>query len=372
MSQDMQEQAKATLDAVCWKAAAGAVVDLYTQGKPFAYATHKAAAAAVIENMDSVWYAPLGNTAWVYLNATNVVDVADKVAEEFSACGLDEIIVQFAADDTLSSPNAVCIWRPLRRGADKVAYSKSLLGLRQLSLSAPSKISKALHIAPSPLASTIAGGAIGAGLGYAGGTVAEWMYPEEWEKGKLRRTLAMAGGAIGAAPGVGAGIMNKYMGRGWNDPSLLNQAPKANETSQGSSSREALRDLYRERLGLPPHTSSDKQASYFGHNVIPVKQTLHTLLYDPEVAGRLPAPLQATAAGLVHGASMSRGGSAVVSPMDIARVAVGMGSGYVSGAFVGKALGVLAGAPPGVQSKLRQTGMYAGVLLNVVPMLSRR
>jgi hypothetical protein len=56
-----------------------------------------------------------------------------------------------------------------------------------------------------------------------------------------------------------------------------------------------------------------------------------------------------------------------VTPVDVGRMAAGMGSGYLSGMLVGKALGILTGMPQSMQDVLKQTGMYAGIIKNIVP-----
>jgi hypothetical protein len=53
--------------------------------------------------------------------------------------------------------------------------------------------------------------------------------------------------------------------------------------------------------------------------------------------------------------------------MDVGRMAAGMGSGYLSGALVGKALGLMMGMPESTQDKLKNTGMFAGIVANMVP-----
>jgi hypothetical protein len=47
--------------------------------------------------------------------------------------------------------------------------------------------------------------------------------------------------------------------------------------------------------------------------------------------------------------------------MDVARISAGMGSGYLSGAIVGKVLGTLTGMPGSTQDRLKQT-----VAINIV------
>ena len=46
---------------------------------------------------------------------------------------------------------------------------------------------------------------------------------------------------------------------------------------------------------------------------------------------------------------------------------MGMGTGYMSGLLVGKALGAMMGMPKDTQDKLKTTGMWAGVIANIIP-----
>ena len=48
-------------------------------------------------------------------------------------------------------------------------------------------------------------------------------------------------------------------------------------------------------------------------------------------------------------------------------MAAGMGSGYMSGALVGKALGTMMGMPQERQEQLKSTGLWAGMIANLVP-----
>ena len=56
-----------------------------------------------------------------------------------------------------------------------------------------------------------------------------------------------------------------------------------------------------------------------------------------------------------------------MTPIDIARIAAGMGVGYTSGALVGGALGLMMGMPERTQEQLKQTGFWAGALSKIVP-----
>jgi hypothetical protein len=74
-----------------------------------------------------------------------------------------------------------------------------------------------------------------------------------------------------------------------------------------------------------------------------------------------PAPAAGTMAGLVSGAAAGRG-SSWVSPMDIARVAMGAGAGLLSGVIVGKIAGGLAGLRPDAQKTIQRVGLWGGLL----------
>jgi hypothetical protein len=75
-----------------------------------------------------------------------------------------------------------------------------------------------------------------------------------------------------------------------------------------------------------------------------------------------PPASAALAAGLVHGASAARGGSNWVSPMDVGRIAIGAGSGLLSGIVAGKILGALAGLTPAAENNIKRIGIWAGGL----------
>lgn len=79
---------------------------------------------------------------------------------------------------------------------------------------------------------------------------------------------------------------------------------------------------------------------------------------------------KAIASGLACGASTITN-SPVVSPMDVARMAIGMGTGYASAALVGRTFGVLAGLSPEAQSSLQQAGMWSGLMKSVVDPVAR-
>jgi hypothetical protein len=76
--------------------------------------------------------------------------------------------------------------------------------------------------------------------------------------------------------------------------------------------------------------------------------------------------------GALHAAQQMPGGHdqpGWVTPKQMAGLAVNMGAGYLSGALVGSALGLLTGMPSTTQQTLKNTGMYLGIVNSVVPKL---
>lgn len=227
---------------------------------------------------------------------------------------------------------------------------------------------------PTPLAATLSGGLLGAGLGYAGGTVAEQFLPEKYfEKGRLRKVLALLGGLGGAVPGAAWGAHS--MGSNPDHPGLQAWTsgwpvrPKdlaAAEAEKAGSIREAWAAL-REAQGL-------EKAAFFGAAGGAGAMQINTDAFNRVVWSdpNTPMDIRAATTGLMESASMLTGGADLVTPLDVGRIAAGMGSGWVSGMLVGKTLGALAGLRPESQEKLQQTGMWAGVLSNVIPMAFRR
>jgi hypothetical protein len=212
---------------------------------------------------------------------------------------------------------------------------------------------------PSPLIATLSSSLLGAGLGYGAGKAINWLAPEtkEWS---LTPRLAIYGGLAGAAPGAGWMLANLSKGLPVNSGELM-----AGEHENLPSERYrflSLPDLLQKRssFGFDLQRHPD-----FGFNP---EEFNTTVWEDPRVASRLDNSTQAAASGLVTGAAHLRGSPRWVTPADIGRVAAGMGSGFVSGALVGKALGVLLGMPQSTQNRLKQTGQWAGIVSNLVPL----
>ena len=235
---------------------------------------------------------------------------------------------------------------------------------------------------PSPLTSMLVTGMGGLGLGYGLGALGEQILPEKWKRNRLRRTMALLGAAAGMVPGATWGLVNTVSGRPFNSNELFQE--RVMPPPPKPFSHPGL-DKVMEQLEQDPNFLEDFQSpgdqviktsaitsGLMRPPLIDVEQFTWDIYNDPRVAGPLTMPEQAAAAGVMAGAANLPGklpGSRFVTPMDIGRMAAGMGSGYVSGALAGKALGVLAGMPDSTQNLLKNTGMWVGVLKNVLPII---
>lgn len=214
---------------------------------------------------------------------------------------------------------------------------------------------------PRPLSSMLVGGLAGAGLGYLGGSIAEGLAEEKFERGKLRRLMALMGAGAGAVPGAlwALGNTSRLGARG-----LISD-------SEGNIKWGSVRELL-------PDSNPNEEFYKFGVDISGLGATEFINRPIPvDDFGRVvwsgndpysPFSTRAAATGLVDAASAYRGNSSLVMPTDVARIAIGMGSGYASGMLVGKTLGAMAGLKPEAQKTLQQAGTWAGMLNTVLPM----
>jgi len=210
---------------------------------------------------------------------------------------------------------------------------------------------------PGTLQSMLIGGLTGGAIGYGSGWLAEKLLPKSWKRKKTRRTGALLGALAGLSPGLLQGAMSSSVGGSFLQPEIFQQSKRAEELPE--EVRQEIRESF-----------IKAGANGFGMYPISVNQFQDTIWDDPQVADRLSPPMQAAASGLVMGAARlpgKRQGTKFITPMDMGRMAAGMGSGYLSGALVGKGLGLLFGMPESTQKRLKDTGMFAGVISNLVP-----
>jgi hypothetical protein len=189
------------------------------------------------------------------------------------------------------------------------------------------------YYATNPLAAMLATGVLGAGLGYGGASLASMLLPNSWDKKKFRRSGALFGGAIGAAPGAAESLKSLLIGQPLLDGSHMRLKESAYPEPQ-ISGEELIRMTWQ----------------------------------HPLVSNQLAPGQQMLLSGAIHGATQISG-SPFFTPKDMGRLTAGMASGYASGLIAGKVLGALTGMPESAQNTLANTGMYAGALKSVIPLL---
>ena len=206
-------------------------------------------------------------------------------------------------------------------------------------------------IPPSPLAALLATSALGGAAGYGGGAVVSAFLPDTWDKKRLRRNAALAGAAIGAAPGALETFKSVLIGQpvldGSHMPHPVRDAQKA--AAFGDDSKTPFGNM------ATPYSTGP---------IIDAESFKKTVWRRPE----LNLPEKKMFSGAMS-ASQAIAGSPWITPMDVGRLAAGMGSGYASGLVVGKTLGYLTGMPKPMQDRITQTGMFAGVVKAALPLL---
>lgn len=195
---------------------------------------------------------------------------------------------------------------------------------------------------PGPLSSMLVLAALGGG---AGNLTARGLNKLRGvDDPKTRRRATAAGALLGLLPGLGYAGLNMAAGQ----PAFSGRV-----------------------LSVPMQERFKQSSSYPAGNVIPVDKLRDMIWDDPWVANRMPLSLTAATSALVEGAnrkSPHRQDMPFVTPGDVGRMAVGLGSGYASGLMVGKALGALFGVSDSAQQILRRSGAAAGLLKAFVPM----
>jgi hypothetical protein len=220
---------------------------------------------------------------------------------------------------------------------------------------------------PSPLLGTLVGGLAGAGIGYGLGALGESVMPRTWERGKLRRTLALVGGGLGASPGAMLAYSNFASGKPVNDMTgITNKSYDVGEAMKVRQTQLDSEPLTFKYSPIPKQGALLSGSGVFGG--FDQDEFNNVVWSDPRISKRLPPEVLAAASGLVTGAANLPGKTTrLVTPADIGRMAVGMGAGYLSGMLVGKGLGVLMGMPDKTQEKFKETGMWAGAINALVP-----
>lgn len=314
-----------------------------------------------------------------------VSKTASATERDHALCRLTAMQVGDCRWDTIGDAQA------LKEGWVKVAYSPTVRRIGETLNFFPS--SSSVPNWPGPVQSMLTSGLVGAGLGYGAGWLGEKLLPGKWRQGRLRKMLALLGGAAGVVPGALWGLANVRTGKKFWDPSLLNYQPGQPAEFDVSRFKGAAEIVKGIELSEQKKTAIDRVAAQvqdelestiksafngsFGPSVYPEQQprgpldintqTLGQVLWD---VGAKPESAAMTM-GMIHAAQQMPGGDrpGFVTPAQMARLGAHMGAGYLSGALVGSALGILTGLPQGAQDTLKRTGAYMGILNAVVPKL---
>lgn len=329
--------------------------------------TLRNAVSNVYTNSDiGVYWHPEEKRAGVYVRiGTGRVSDLDQAVKEAEWC-LDAISEKVGED---------CVVRDLLEESElrdpwvKVAASPSLRkALNALQFLPDSKNDA---IGGRPLASTLATGLLGAGLGYGGGWLYDKMVPDKYrKKGRAPLTGAIIGGLGGAGLGAVPGLINMHEGRGFNDNHLWRGQPGDGWEGSLANSKEAsaISDLLEKRAYSTMGGPSLEQ--------MPLINTdrLGRVIYESGVGPQTAAQTM----GVVYGASRMPDPNArpgIVTPNQTGLFGMAMGAagggvkGYATGWAVGKGLGILSGLPAGTQKTFSRTGAAIGVMNTLVPRL---
>lgn len=270
----------------------------------------------------------------------------------------------------------------------KVAYSPSLRRLGEILQFFPSD--DIPGFGGRPIASTIASGLLGAGLGYGAGWLGEQFLPD-WaqEKGTMRKRFALLGGLGGAGVGAVPGFLNWTAGKSFNDPTLYkghvknrgfepDVTPFGPDTGYYNVSKKYKKavDSYVTKMAYVPHPTV---GGAFGGPSFEEMPLVKMDELGRVVWGSGASPqLAAMTMGAAYGSSQMPDPNAMpgkVTPHQTGLFGMMMGAagggikGYLVGRTVGKGLGLLTGMPDATQNTLSQSGAAVGVLGTLVPML---
>jgi len=265
--------------------------------------------------------------------------------------GEDHIAAEQLTDQDLS-----------KGGWVKVAASPTLRRIGELLNFFPGKYPGGIPNAPSPLAATLSGGLVGAGLGYGAGWLGEKLLPDRWQKGRLKKTLAALGGGLGAAPGAIGMLMHNNQGLSILDPGPLNAIDK-----EGC-------DLSEQYLNAADGFCK-KAFGGFQEDRDPLAVNLNRM---GQVLWDSGAPPQTTAATMNTLYAASRMPDPYAQPGQVTPRQTGllgqmMGAagggikGYAVGYGVGKTLGLLTGMSPSDQNMLANSGAALGIVNTLIP-----
>jgi hypothetical protein len=274
------------------------------------------------------------------------VDVyADPGTKQAYCCGDDKDIAEAAIHSAgftrLESPPAYAVKLAAGRGITP----GGLIGYRPLYYN-----DKLISPASLPRAA-VTSGLLGAVGGFGLGAALQGLLPDEYEGKSMKTRLALAGLGIGLAPAAVYGALNYAVGNSPLSAKLTNNTAQTPPTIKAADAGGTAGSII-----TPPKTNLDVNIDAMG-------RTLWRVGAPPELAGMTYGALRA--------ASTLPGGNREgwVTPTQLAGLAFRLGSGYLTGAMTGAALGMITNVPPSVQNALAVSGAALNVISSVVPPL---
>lgn len=327
-----------------------------------------------------IYWNPETKIVYISLGDSDPQELVDKWSQQLKKIdGVKSVITECSETPPKGWKDKSEPWIRVEKNASNALHTIAQ-GLNYL----PSPVNKFFG-GPSPLAAALTSALVGGGLGYGAGALLENVLPESViNKGRLRKTLALLGGGLATIPASFWGLVNyqahpEYQGSlkslisGWpvrEQDELEFAKTSCNLIHEATTSLKELLPESKTALSLIKFAQDEDDDPDTGINalatmpIIPKDNFNNVVWADPFT----PQPIRAATSGLVESASMSQGGVRWVSPLDVGKIAIGMGSGLVSGMIVGKTLGALAGLTPQAQKSLQNAGTWAGILTNIVPL----
>lgn len=329
-----------------WKDVPSLAIKAATESSPVARTAHKYASGTSAAG--DLYFSPSLRTIWLPEFSQSLHTLAKQAAAEHHC----QIVTGHEQDQSN------VLWIRIKTAANEppLGLVGHTAGWR------PNFFTSALN-GPSSLTAVLGSGLLGGTLGYGAGWLGEQILPESnFRRGHLRRTLGLLGAGAGALPALWASH------RGWFNKAGAEETIEDICLAEHARLQEGLLKEAIEQLpdidGIDVFDKSGYQHNGEHDPVIPVDQFNRIVWQDENT----PLSIRSATTGLTESASSLRGNLRLVSPADVARIAIGTGSGYLSGLFVGKALGALAGLTPEAQKDLQRAGTWAGLLSSVVPL----
>jgi hypothetical protein len=210
----------------------------------------------------------------------------------------------------------------------------------------------------NPVVHTLAGTSLGALAGRGAGSLTAWLLGkkhddprDDWDGKDIKRTATWLGAALGATPGILSGVLNLSEGKPLNDTSAF-------QYNAATKKKAALAKV-------------TKKSFYNDFNTnINGNQLINNLYNNPTMSSQFNHNQQNNFVDMIN-QSQNISGSSNFTPADLAKVAIGMGSGASMGYLGGKVLGALTGMPQSWQDNLLNAGLYGGTAKAVMNTIFR-